>query len=377
MLRFICFTITFFLFFNSARSQKNDVTTNVIVEDSRIGSVQGVGISESGSIFIGDLLNVKVHEYTKEGDYIGSFGRRGQGPGEFQRIGGLQVGPKDSIYVYDFSARRLTVYPPDSNDYARTLSLSSGTEKMSPNVTGSLVTGITGLWLTSEGRPLIAYNRSINPMKETNPSGPLEIRFGAASSEENPVLRVRDRQMLVLKSETGNRRGTATLSVMPFGRKPIVDVGAGDALYFGQNDRLVVKKKEIGGSTSTVVSKDLSRVEISQELLRERLKKRGGSVLLDNFDRVWDKAPSLIPAFEDFVVDEDGRIWVAVNTEETLKKGQTEYWIFQRNGDLLRKVSLDRIVYLKAFDDEYAYGIATKPNGLQQIARAPLDALLP
>jgi len=214
-------------------------------------------------------------------------------------------------------------------------------------------------------------------MEETNPSGPLEIRFGAASSEENPVLRVRDRQMLVLKSETGNRRGTATLSVMPFGRKPIVDVGAGDALYFGQNDRLVVKKKEIGGSTSTVVSQDLSRVEISQELLRERLKKRGGGVFLDNFDRVWDKAPSLIPAFEDFVVDEDGRIWVAVNTEGTLKKGQTEYWIFQHNGDLLRKVSLDRIVYLKAFDDEYAYGIATKPNGLQQVARAPLDALLP
>lgn len=83
------------------------------------------------------------------------------------------------------------------------------------------------------------------------------------------------------------------------------------------------------------------------------------------------------PAFEDFAVDDEGRIWVAVNTRRALEEGYTEYWIFGPEGTLLRELSFDRIVFLKSFGEQYAYGMASNLDGPQQIVRAPIDTLFP
>lgn len=366
-------SIIFLLLSTSLLAQPASVRSEVLIEDPRIGLVQGIDLGNEQNIYVGDALNFEVHRYRSSGEYDHSFGRQGRGPGEFRGVYGIRIGPEDSLYVYDSRARRITVFSMGSEIDFRTMHLPPGPEQLTPGVVGTLVAGIKGLWLASGGRPLVVYKPAVNPMQELNEGRPLEIRFGVASSGTSPVLRTRDRHMLALKGEGG-----ATLTVMPFAKKPVIDMHrSSNFLYFGYTDSLVIRKKLIEGQAQTVVSHEFSRVELSDDLLRSRLKMKGQKKYLKKFGTVRRKAPSYVPAIEDFAVDDERRIWVAVNTKRALEGGYTEYRIFDLNGKLIRKISFDRLVFLKAFSETNAYGIATKPSGAQQIVRASLDTLLP
>lgn len=358
---------------NSQNYVTQKISSDVLIEDSRIGLVQGISVYDE-MVYVGDIMNYKVHVYENSGDYIVSIGRQGRGPGEFRTISGTRVGPDDSLYVYDFREQRVTVVSTNSSkSNLRTMRLSSGSDRLTPNVTGNLVSGIEGLWITKEGGILVSYRRPIDPRKKLKESNPLEIRYANNTSEDSPVLRTRDRQILIL--DKGER---VSMTNMPFGMKPVIDMHRrSNSIYFGLTDSLVIRRKPLNGKVKTVLSHEFSRVELSDDLLRARLKWKGDENLLKRFETVQEKSPSYVPAFEDFVVDKQGRIWVAVNTRRALEGGHTEYWIFDADGRLLRKISFERLVFVKAFGDKYAYGLATKPNGVQQIVHTSLDSLLP
>lgn len=55
----------------------------------------------------------RVKFYESDGQYLRSFGRRGQGPGEFQTTNHLFLLDGDSVMVHDLGSRRFTVISPD------------------------------------------------------------------------------------------------------------------------------------------------------------------------------------------------------------------------------------------------------------------------
>ena len=55
----------------------------------------------------------RIIVYDSAGRLTGTFGRHGQGPGEFQRMLYAFVGTGDSIYAYDHSSARMTVVTPE------------------------------------------------------------------------------------------------------------------------------------------------------------------------------------------------------------------------------------------------------------------------
>lgn len=64
-----------------------------------------------GRIVVADGgLDSRLSVFSPEGRYLGRLGREGDGPGEFRFIRSLQVGPNDSLYVFDVSLQRLTVF---------------------------------------------------------------------------------------------------------------------------------------------------------------------------------------------------------------------------------------------------------------------------
>jgi hypothetical protein len=63
-------------------------------------------------IYVADLTAAKIHQYTLDGDYVGSFGRDGRGPGEF--TGNINVHThEDLVLVHDFSGYTVSFF---SND---------------------------------------------------------------------------------------------------------------------------------------------------------------------------------------------------------------------------------------------------------------------
>jgi sugar lactone lactonase YvrE len=77
---------------------------NYLAEDSR------------GNIYIADSLNARIQKFSKDGVFLASLGRKGQGPGEFSSIRSLAVDADDRLFAFDDRQRRLTVLTTDGKE---------------------------------------------------------------------------------------------------------------------------------------------------------------------------------------------------------------------------------------------------------------------
>lgn len=67
-----------------------------------------LGISRSGLLVVLDSRSSRFHLFLKDGSHRGSFGRSGQGPGEFARMSRFLF-EGETIHVFDRSTRRRTI----------------------------------------------------------------------------------------------------------------------------------------------------------------------------------------------------------------------------------------------------------------------------
>src|SRR4051812_49289354 len=84
--------------------------------------IRAVALDSRGNLLVGDLGG-QVTELAPDGALRRRIGRKGSGPGEFDAVDGVQVLPGDSLFVYDGSLERVTVFPPGSDRPARTVTL--------------------------------------------------------------------------------------------------------------------------------------------------------------------------------------------------------------------------------------------------------------
>jgi hypothetical protein len=71
---------------------------------------------KQGRFFMPGLPLTRVLVFDSTGRFHSTIGRRGEGPGEFERVVGILTGTEgDSVYIADFLLRRLTVLAPDLN----------------------------------------------------------------------------------------------------------------------------------------------------------------------------------------------------------------------------------------------------------------------
>ena len=75
-----------------------------------------------GSIFILDRGNNRIQKYDKEGNYLQTIGRKGQGPGEFERPYAIHLDSEENIYVQD--GRQINIFN-KNGDFKRIISLSN------------------------------------------------------------------------------------------------------------------------------------------------------------------------------------------------------------------------------------------------------------
>jgi hypothetical protein len=77
------------------------------------GGIQALGRLSSGSIVVIDNASPFVRLFSFAGDFLGSTGISGDGPGEFRRPASVGILPNDSLAVYDAGSRRLTILTAD------------------------------------------------------------------------------------------------------------------------------------------------------------------------------------------------------------------------------------------------------------------------
>jgi sugar lactone lactonase YvrE len=66
-----------------------------------------------GDIYIADTGNSRIVHLAPDGKYIGQWGKKGKGPGEFATAHSMDIDSDDRIYVGDRNNNRIQIFTPD------------------------------------------------------------------------------------------------------------------------------------------------------------------------------------------------------------------------------------------------------------------------
>ncbi len=73
----------------------------------------GVAVDRDGNLFVADMLNARIEVFDADGNFIRTFGKRGDGPGYFAMPKGVAIDSDGHIWVADSMQNRVQVYSPE------------------------------------------------------------------------------------------------------------------------------------------------------------------------------------------------------------------------------------------------------------------------
>ncbi len=82
-------------------------------DEEMFGSVRSLAVTDSGEILIVDAQVPAIRRFAPDGRYLGDIGRKGGGPGEYERPASIRILPDDRIVLRDEGNGRINVYAPD------------------------------------------------------------------------------------------------------------------------------------------------------------------------------------------------------------------------------------------------------------------------
>ncbi len=69
-----------------------------------------INIDSDGNVYILDSGNGRVQKFTAGGDFLSSFGKKGQGPGELSFPGSIKISNNNQIYINEMGNSRISVF---------------------------------------------------------------------------------------------------------------------------------------------------------------------------------------------------------------------------------------------------------------------------
>jgi hypothetical protein len=73
--------------------------------------IHDIQVDDEGRIYVDDARNFRIQVFDRNGKYLKTIGRQGQGPGEFQQPTKLRVHPRaNQLYVRDTPSRRISIF---------------------------------------------------------------------------------------------------------------------------------------------------------------------------------------------------------------------------------------------------------------------------
>jgi hypothetical protein len=77
--------------------------------------LRGIDVDEEGNIYVADMSNYRIQKFDKTGKYLLTFGRKGQGPGEFELPTAVHIDGKTGNVLVQDQAYTIEFFYPDGN----------------------------------------------------------------------------------------------------------------------------------------------------------------------------------------------------------------------------------------------------------------------
>ncbi|MCY4158784.1 MAG: 6-bladed beta-propeller [Bacteroidetes bacterium] len=316
-------------------------------DDVLFGKINSVSVDSKGRVYVSDWDHSSIYVFSEEGELITEIGRRGEGPGEFIRIGELFVGQGDSLFVHDRQNNIVSLFTPIDYKFVRRVRfpfLDSYAPYRFIGVTDEgFVVSYTAFLEDGADNQL---NR-INPVYMIDRSTGLLIRT-------SPITTVKNLGSMVISS----RDGAHSMINNPFHVYPMMRISTQEKMYFAQGDTRSISVYNKSGAFGDSLTWEHDLIPFTSNEIRDTLKE---------YSRRWRRhmqkigVPDFKPAIQTFVVDDLGHVWIQLSSA----KGESlSTWIIlNQAGVELGVMKLPINVRLTVIRNGKSVGILKSKNG--------------
>jgi len=256
------------------------------------GDIQNICSAKDGRIYILDSKNFKIYIFNKEGEFISSFGRKGEGPGEIRNFrSGEQLFVVDNTIIYA-DRGRIHYFSLD------------GTYKKTCIVPTQL-----------KPRTFVSEDAFISApayvTDHSNKSAKIKL-YNIKDQTENTITEYRPFEKAEDTKESGGQR--VTIGIVISNVTPLMFVKyRSDNVFYGMSDSYKINivdlkgKKRGGFSVENRKQKDVSKK------FKEELTKELGDIPQDMAKNILNGLPDKASFFQNIVIDRKGLIYVFVS----------------------------------------------------------------
>ncbi len=316
-----------------------------------VGKVKDMAISAGGNIFISSRSSYRIHKFDKNGNFVKSFGNKGDNPGEFKNRASLSdIFANRYLLTYEIHGRMKMFdlsgefYQPVKIDYGVT-------DCFLLNENTIALLGYVG-YGNSRARRLVALKNIQNGDENYICS------FMEDMSKDAFYLKAKDREPRIQFSKPFSR-GSLLIAKTPEGNivtgstiKPELTVFSqqGDEL---KRISLKINRKKI---TQKIKDEYINSFMELQDKRKEYYKNYYTGKELDEVVNIFKSPeffPEYLPYYYEFIADSDGNILVFIYSDE---KGSPRFQVYSPDGDYVCETVFD--------PGEYELGISSRNRNI-------------
>lgn len=281
------------------------------------GRVTTVRFTPDDAIVVADELAGELRTFALDGGHLGSIGRTGEGPGEFNGSAYVVRVSGDSTFAWDGRSQRLSVFVDDA--FASGWATPDGVVVSNVSMVGSRLYGQTaariggdaGLPETGLTRPNTTYGR-----------------LSAQGSYTGVVEVAGHERYLDIQTSGGEITGVAVFQT-PFARGAFFTAAAletDDRVLGGPNDRFVLHEWDVDGGLVAVhrypgldepVTSD--DVDSARQRIVERFDEPTAQMNIE-LETLSSSVPEYKPAFDRIWPDDAGNLWIRHAVEDDVEE---------------------------------------------------------
>lgn len=314
------------------------LTENFSIDTEKFGEGELVSIGDldadiEGNLYIYDNKQKKIAKFDKRGKFLYSFGRHGQGPGEFQFVTNIQVSPTGEVVATDILNSKVSFFRND----------------------GKLNREIKLKFRISNGILLENGNYLFKETKVAEaPKRELEFVLSLYNNEFRKIKEL-DRIKMFNPKEAKIK---GTYYYLSYGTSK-------DRIFTGSQERgYEIYVYNFSGNLIRKIKKEFKPVSPSEEYKQEFLK------IFGSYESIKNKLyfPDTLPPFHYFFTDEEGKLYVM--TYERNKNSEFIFDIFTSEGIFIARESLkfsSLTGLIAKFKNNNLYCVEEKGNGFQRL----------
>jgi hypothetical protein len=313
-------------------------TENFSIARAGLTDISCFDVDSNANIYFLEFLpreGDNIFKFDKNGRFVNSFGRTGQGPGEVQYPYHLDIDDQDNIVVTDQSKQKLIFFNKDGNSIKET----------------PLDLGIAFVSCLENGK-FLTFGQLIDGSMS---SGYIHHSLRLVNSQFEEVKEL-NRLEWIPAIRTKRRKGTPRLWGWSVSKRNI---------FVGNEERgYEIWVYDLDGNLIRKIKKEYKKVPISEEYKKKRLESMPGIFKKITF------FPDYFPPYQSFFTDDRGRLFV-MTYEKGANPDEFITDIFSNEGVFVGRKSLNAWVWNSLLwakiEKNFLYCLQEKENGYKKL----------